>query len=268
MKKITLDFLYRKKHPKEGASSCKISAITAYDALFATLFDPYIDLILVGDSLNMSFNHMPDTLSIGMAEMLYHTKAVCRGTQRAFVVADMPYGSYTNEKQALKNALKFYQQTRADAIKLEGGQARAPLIKRLVQEGLAVVGHVGLLPQSVRGVGGYKIAGKTEKSAQQVLEDALSVQEAGASLVVLEGVVASVATKITARLDIPTIGIGSGAGCDGQILVFSDMLGLFKAFKPKFVRSYLEGAALIEQAVQDYIRDIQTGHFPSEQESY
>ncbi|WP_120953121.1 3-methyl-2-oxobutanoate hydroxymethyltransferase [Helicobacter sp. L8] len=268
MKKITLDTLQHKKHPKEGAKPCKISAITAYDALFATLFDPYIDLILVGDSLNMSFNAYPDTLSASMQTMLYHTKAVCRGAQRAFVVADMPYGSYTNEKQALKNALKFYQHTRADAIKLEGGQARAPLIKRLVQEGLAVVGHVGLLPQSVRGVGGYKIVGKTQQSAQQVLEDALSVQEAGASLVVLEGVVASVATEISKCLDIPTIGIGSGAGCDGQILVFSDMLGLFKAFKPKFVRTYLEGGTLIEEALQRYIQDIQTGHFPSEQESY
>ncbi|MFC3847222.1 3-methyl-2-oxobutanoate hydroxymethyltransferase [Helicobacter baculiformis] len=268
MKKITLDSLYRKKHPKEGASPSKISAITAYDALFASLFDPHVDLILVGDSLNMSFAGKPDTLSVGMAEMLYHTKAVCRGVQRAFVVADMPYGSYTHEKQALKNALKFYQQTRADAIKLEGGQARAPLIARLVQEGVAVVGHIGLLPQSVRAVGGYKIVGKTPTSARQLLEDALSVQEAGASLVVLEGVVASVATEISQRLKIPTIGIGSGAGCDGQILVFSDLLGLFKAFKPKFVRTYLEGGTLIEEALQRYVQDIQTGHFPSEQESY
>ncbi len=266
--KMTLGCLRRKKHPKDGVKPSKISAITAYDSLFAALFDPYIDLILVGDSLNMSFNGRLDTLSASMQEMLYHTKAVCRGVQRAFVVADMPYGSYTNEKQALKNALKFYQHTRADAIKLEGGAERAHIIKTLVGEGVAVVGHIGLLPQSVRGVGGYKITGKTPESAQQVLEDALSVQEAGASLVVLEGVVAHVATEITTQLDIPTIGIGSGAGCDGQILVFSDMLGLFKAFKPKFVRSYLEGATLVEEAVQRYIQDIQTGHFPSEQESY
>ncbi|BCZ18821.1 3-methyl-2-oxobutanoate hydroxymethyltransferase PanB [Helicobacter sp. NHP19-012] len=268
MKKITLNTLYAKKHPKEGNQATKISAITAYDTLFASIFDPIVDLILVGDSLNMSFNGKPDTLSANMDLMLYHTKAVCQGAKRAFVVADMPYGSYTTEQQAVKNALRFYQESLADAIKLEGGVQKAPIIKALVREGVAVVGHVGLLPQSVRGVGGYKIVGKNQESAQQVLEDALAVQEAGASLVVLEGVVSSVAQEISAKLDIPTIGIGSGAGCDGQILVFSDMLGLFSAFKPKFVRTYLEGANLIQEALKRYVGDIQTGNFPSPEESY
>ncbi|CCM10948.2 3-methyl-2-oxobutanoate hydroxymethyltransferase [Helicobacter heilmannii ASB1.4] len=153
-------------------------------------------------------------------------------------------------------------------MKLEGGVKKAPIIKALVDEGVAVIGHVGLLPQSVRGVGGYKIVGKNAQSAQKVLEDALAVQEAGASLVVLEGVVARVAQEISAKLEIPTIGIGSGAGCDGQILVFSDMLGLFSAFKPKFVRTYLEGANLIQEALTRYVADIQAGNFPSHEESY
>ncbi|BCZ16887.1 3-methyl-2-oxobutanoate hydroxymethyltransferase PanB [Helicobacter sp. NHP19-003] len=268
MKKINLSTLYTKKHPKEGNKATKISAITAYDALFASIFDPIIDFILVGDSLNMSFNGKPDTLSAHMDLMLYHTKAVCQGAKRAFVVADMPYGSYNTTKQAVKNAMRFYQESLADAVKLEGGMQKAHIIKALVGEGVAVIGHVGLLPQSVRGVGGYKIVGKNAQSAQKVLEDALSVQEAGASLVVLEGVVASVATEISAKLDIPTIGIGSGAGCDGQILVFSDMLGLFSAFKPKFVRTYLEGASLIQEALKRYVADIQGGNFPSPEESY
>ncbi|BDQ29181.1 3-methyl-2-oxobutanoate hydroxymethyltransferase [Helicobacter ailurogastricus] len=268
MKKITLNALHAKKHPKEGNPASKISAITAYDALFASIFDPIIDFILVGDSLNMSFNGKPDTLSANMGLMLYHTQAVCQGAKRAFVVADMPYGSYITEKQAVKNALRFYQESLADAVKLEGGVKKAPIIKALVSEGVAVIGHVGLLPQSVRGVGGYKIVGKSAQSAQKVLEDALSVQEAGASLVVLEGVVANVAQEISAKLEIPTIGIGSGAGCDGQILVFSDMLGLFTAFKPKFVRTYLDGAGLIQEALKRYVADIQAGHFPSADESY
>ncbi|WP_163555938.1 3-methyl-2-oxobutanoate hydroxymethyltransferase [Helicobacter suis] len=267
MKKITLGFLHAKKHPKSGTPT-KISAITAYDALFASLFDPLVDLILVGDSLNMSFKGQGDTLSACMGEMLYHTKAVCQGVKRAFVVADMPYGSYTNELQALKNALRFYKHTLADAIKLEGGVQRARVVKALVEEGLAVVGHIGLTPQSVRGVGGYKIVGKTAQSAQQVLEDALAIEEAGARLIVLEGVVADVAQRITNTLKIPTIGIGSGIHCDGQILVFSDMLGLFTAFKPQFVRTYLEGATLIQEAIKNYVQDIQMGNFPSPEESY
>lgn len=265
--KITLGALRAKKHPKNTPPS-KISAITAYDALFASLFDPFVDLILVGDSLNMSFNGQKDTLSASMDMMIYHTKAVCRATQRAFVIMDMPYGSYCHKKQAIKNALRAYQQTRADAIKLEGGMERAPVIKAIIQEGVAVIGHIGLLPQCVRAQGGYKIQGKNAQSAQKLLEDALALQEVGVSLLVIEGVVARVASEITSSLDIPTIGIGSGKGCDGQILVFSDMLGLFEAFKPKFVRSYLQGASLVKQAIKNYVADVQSGVFPSEQESY
>ncbi|WP_104684792.1 3-methyl-2-oxobutanoate hydroxymethyltransferase [Helicobacter bizzozeronii] len=265
--KNTLGMLYTKKHPKEGQPS-KISAITAYDALFAGIFDPLIDVILVGDSLNMSFNGRVDTLSANMDMMIYHTQAVCYAVKKAFVIMDMPYGSYTHKKQGIKNALRAYQQTQADAIKLEGGLKRAPLIKAIIEEGVAVVGHIGLLPQSVRAMGGYKVQGKTPQSADRLLEDALALQEAGVSLLVIEGVISSVASTITAKLDIPTIGIGSGAGCDGQILVFSDMLGLFQAFKPKFVRHYLQGAQLIQEAIKNYIADIESGNFPSPAESY
>lgn len=246
----------------------KIVAITAYDALFTNLFDNQVDVILVGDSLNMSFGGQDDTLNIGIDEMIYHTKAVCRGAKESFIIADMPFGSYQNTKMAIKNATKIYQQTNADAIKLEGGMSRVGIVKNLTNEGIAVVAHIGLMPQFARSEGGYKIKGKTQDEAQELLESALSLQEAGACMIVLEGIYSDLAQTITNDLDIPTIGIGSGINCDGQILVWSDMFGFFQKFKPKFVRKYLEGDILIQEALQRYVDDVKNENFPNDKESY
>ncbi|PAF47532.1 3-methyl-2-oxobutanoate hydroxymethyltransferase [Helicobacter sp. 12S02634-8] len=246
----------------------KIAAITAYDALFATLFDGHIDVILIGDSLNMSFGGKEDTLSASLDTMIYHAQAVCRGAKQSFLIADMPFGSYPDTQTAINNALKFYQQTSVDAIKLEGGKERAEMISHIVKEGIAVIGHIGLMPQFVRAEGGYKIKGKTQKEVQYLLQSAAALQEAGVSMIVLEGVTTALAAQITQSLEIPTIGIGSSKECDGQILVWSDMMGLFGRLKPKFVRQYLNGTALIQEALKNYIQDVKSGDFPSPKESY
>lgn len=246
----------------------KITSITAYDALFAEIFDEMIDVILIGDSLNMSFGGQKDTLSINIDDMIYHTKAVCRGAKKSFIISDLPFGSYGYPKIALKNATRIYQETCADAIKLEGGSEKTKLVKHLVSEGIAVVAHIGLMPQFARSEGGYKIKGKDKYEAEELLESALAMEESGACMIVLEGIRAEAAQHITNTLKIPTIGIGSGLGCDGQILVWSDAFGFFQRFKPKFVRQYLQGADLVRNALQNYINDVKTGKFPSTQESY
>ncbi|MCQ2636389.1 3-methyl-2-oxobutanoate hydroxymethyltransferase [Helicobacter pylori] len=262
IKKITLNHLQAKKNHE------KIIAITAYDALFAQIFDPLVDVILVGDSLNMSFFNQNDTLSASVEMMLYHTKAVCAGAKTPFIITDMPFGSYKDEKTALKNAIRVYKETQASAIKLEGGKEKAKLVKTLTDEGVIVVGHIGLMPQFVRLDGGYKIKGKNEEQQKKLLEDALSLEEAGVGLLVLEGITTPIAQTITQKIKIPTIGIGSGKDCDGQILVWSDMLGFFDSFKPKFVREYLKGKELVQNAIQQYADDVKKGNFPNELESY
>lgn len=259
---ITINTLQQKKGIE------KITAITAYDALFGRIFDSYVDFILVGDSLSQSFGGYRDTLAIGIDEMIYHTKAVCRGASQSLIVGDMSFGSYQDELMAIKNAVRFYKETQAGAIKLEGGIHRAKIVQSIVNEGVAVMGHIGLMPQFARSEGGYKIKGKDSASANKLKEDALALQEAGVFAVVLEGIKAEVATEITQMLSIPTIGIGSGVHCDGQILVWSDAFGFFTEFKPKFVRRYLEGEQLIKQALQNYIDDVKEGKFPSKEESY
>lgn len=246
----------------------KITAITAYDALFGKIFDSEVDFILVGDSLSHSFGGMKDTLSIGIDEMIYHTKAVCRGVKESLVVGDMSFGSYCNEIEAIKNAIRFYKETDAGAIKLEGGINRIGIIKSIIAEGVAVMGHIGLMPQFARSEGGYKIKGKSTESATRLKEEALALQEAGVFALVLEGVKHEVATEITQSLSIPTIGIGSGMHCDGQILVWSDAFGFFTEFKPKFVRRYLEGEQLLKKAIRNYVHDVKTQNFPSLDESY
>lgn len=246
----------------------KLSMITAYDALFAKIFDGEVDFILVGDSLNMSFAGQNDTLSIGMEQMLYHTKAVCMGAPNTFVICDMPFGTYVNEITALKNAINVYHKTNADAVKIEGGKEKASIVKYLTQNSIAVVGHIGLLPQNVRVEGGYKIKGKDDQNIQQLIEDAKAIQDAGAFMLVIEGVKPDAAKAITDAVTIPVIGIGAGADTDGQVLVWSDMLGFFDEFKPKFVRQYLNGAQLVKQSVQQYVQDVKNGNFPSIKESY
>ncbi|MDQ1339241.1 MAG: 3-methyl-2-oxobutanoate hydroxymethyltransferase [Campylobacterota bacterium] len=245
----------------------KLSMITAYDYLFAKLFDSEVDMILVGDSLNMSFGGKKDTLDASLDIMIYHTRAVCNGAPNSFVICDMPFGTYTDEIVGLNSAIRVYQETNADAIKIEGGAEKAHIIKKITQNGIAVVGHIGLLPQFFRSEG-YSVKGKEEKELQKLINDAKAVEEAGAFLLVIEGVKAQTAKEITKAVNIPTIGIGAGKDTDGQVLVWSDMLGFFEDFKPKFVREYLHGAQLVKNAIRNYNDDVKSGKFPTEKESY
>lgn len=261
-KKMTIPMLKAKKGQE------KITSITAYDALMASIFDGEVDIILVGDSLKMSFGGESETLGASMDEMIYHTKAVCRGVKHSFVLADMPFGSYATPKKALENALRFYKETSADAIKLEVSIEKLPIIQALCQEGIAIIAHIGLKPQFMRFDGGFKVKGKESGEAEELLECALAMQEAGAFAILIEGVKSQVATKITQSLHIPTIGIGAGAECDGQILVWSDAFGFFDAFKPKFVRRYMDGKMMLKEAIRAYSKDVKNQHFPNQNESY
>jgi len=246
----------------------KIVMITAYDALFANLFESYVDMILVGDSLNMSFLGESDTLSATLEQMIYHTKAVCNGAKSPLIVFDMPFGTYNTKEEALKNAIRVYKETCADAIKIEGGRDRAEIVEYLTKNGIAVISHIGLMPQFVRGEGGYIVRGKTKEDEEELLKDAKALEEAGAFIVLLEGIKSDVAAKITKSLKVPTIGIGAGVGCDGQVLVWSDMFGFFEEFKPKFVKKYLDGAKLIRDSLEEYTKEVKSGEFPTDEYSY
>lgn len=260
--KISITKILKAKNNK------KLTMITAYDALFANLFQELADMILVGDSLNMSFAGKPDTLSATLEQMIYHANAVCTGASKAFVILDMPFGTYINKDIALKNAFKIYQETNVAAVKVEGGEDRADIVKHLTSNSIAVMGHIGLMPQYVRSEGGYKVRGKTKEDEEQLIKDALAIEKAGAFAIVVEGVLSSVAKKITEAVNVPVIGIGAGNVTDGQVLVWSDMLGFFDEFKPKFVRRYLDGATLVKNAVLQYRNDVQTKQFPSKDEEY
>ncbi|MCR1816689.1 3-methyl-2-oxobutanoate hydroxymethyltransferase [Aliarcobacter butzleri] len=253
---------------KNSKNNKKLTVITAYDALFAKLFEEIADMILVGDSLNMSFMGENDTLSATLEQMIYHTNAVCNGAKNAFVIIDMPFGTYINKDEALKNCVEVYRQTNANAVKIEGGEDKADIIKHLTSNAVAVMGHIGLMPQYVRSEGGYKVRGKTKEDEEQLIRDAIAVEKAGAFSIVVEGVKSDVAKKITQAVNIPIIGIGAGVDTDGQVLVWSDMLGFFEEFKPKFVRHYLDGAKLVKEAVNQYRNDVQDKSFPSKEEEY
>ncbi len=253
---------------QKAKSIQKLSMITAYDALFAKLFDGEVDFILVGDSLNMSFAGKSDTLSTTMEQMIYHTQAVCNGAKNTFIICDMPFGTYHDEKTAMQNAIKVFQQTSADSIKIEGGKEKAHIINYLTSNSIAVVGHIGLMPQNFRSEGGYKVKGKDKENITKLIEDAKAVESAGAFLLVVEGVKSEAAKAITDAVSIPVIGIGAGVDTDGQVLVWSDMLGFFEDFKPKFVRQYLNGASLVKNNVQQYVQDVQDKKFPSSNEVY
>ena len=262
----------KKKHTittiQKAKNNQKLVMITAYDALFASLLQESADIILVGDSLNMSFAGKEDTVSATLDQMIYHTKAVCAGAKESFVICDMPFGTYSDKKTALKNSIRVFQQTQADAIKIEGGKEKAHIIRHLVENGIAVCAHIGLLPQSVRADGGYKVKGKTQEEEKQLLKDAKAVEKAGAFMMVIEGVKAEVAKKVAQSVSIPVIGIGAGRYTDGQVLVWSDMLGFFDKFKPKFVKRYLQGATLTKEAVAKYKQEVEAGIFPSVDEIY
>ena len=262
MKKLTIGSIQKRKH------SLPLVMITAYDALFARLLSESADILLVGDSLNMSFGGNPDTLSATMDQMIYHTNAVCKGAPEVFVITDMPFGSYCDEKTALENAICVYRETPADAVKIEGGTDKAHLVHHLTSNGIAVCGHIGLLPQAFRAEGGYKVKGKTEAEALSLIADAQAIEQAGAFIIVIEGVKADVATRVAQSVSIPVIGIGAGNGVDGQVLVFSDMLGLYEPFVPKFVKQYMNGAAAVKEAVSNYKTEVQNKEFPNENYIY
>ena len=262
MKKLTIGSIQKRK------GNAPLVMITAYDALFSRLFAESADILLVGDSLNMSFGGNPDTLSITMDQMLYHTSAVCRGAPNTFVITDMPFGSCIDEKTALENAIRVYRETPADAVKIEGGADKADLVRHLTSNGIAVCGHIGLLPQAFRAEGGYKVKGKDEEDALRLIGDAKSIEAAGAFILVIEGVKADVATRVAQSVRIPVIGIGAGNGVDGQVLVFSDMLGLYEPFVPKFVKQYMNGAEAVKKAVEKYADEVKSRVFPDDNYIY
>lgn len=262
---VTFQSLQEKKQAGQP-----IAALTAYEYATARLVDEAgIDLILVGDSLAMVVMGYDSTLPVTMEEMLHHTRAVRRAVRRALVVADMPYGSYQSSlEQGIANAVRFVKEAGAQAVKIEGGAARAELVERLTAAEIPVVGHLGLTPQSVHRMGGYKVQGKTTAAIAELLHDAHTLEAAGAVLLVLEGIPREVAARITAEVGIPTIGIGAGPDCDGQILVFHDLVNLSFTPPPKFARQYGDAAALFRDAIESYRRDVEDRAFPSDRESY
>lgn len=248
----------------------KIAMLTAYDYSIAKIVDSIgIPLILVGDSLGTVVLGYESTIPVTMEEMLHHTKAVVRGVKNALVIGDMPFMTYhISTEQALTNAARFIQEAGAQAIKLEGGVTVTDKVRRIVQCGIPVMGHIGLTPQSINQFGGHKIQGKTPQAAENLLHDAQALEEAGAFAVVLETVPAPLATFITKKISIPTIGIGGGPGCDGQVQVINDILGSFTDFVPKHAKQYTKLADIIRNAVTEYFNEVKNGAFPTEKQSF
>ncbi len=263
--KVTVPDIAKKKHQGE-----KIACLTAYDYSFARILDQAgVDILLVGDSVGCVFQGQANTLPVTLDEMVYHTRAVVRGRKRALVVGDMPFLSYQiSREQAIHNAGRLLQEGGAEGVKLEGGLAIQATIEAIVKIGIPVMGHVGLTPQSVHRFGGYKVQGKSREQREAVMGDALAVEDAGAFAVVLEGIPLDLAKEISERLAIPTIGIGAGPHCDGQVLVIHDMLGLFDDFTPKFVKRYADMKEVVTAAVKSFIADVRERKFPGEEHSF
>lgn len=263
--KVTIQAMQRKKERREP-----ITMVTAYDYPTALLVDRAgLDMLLVGDSLGMVVLGYQGTVPVTMDAMIHHCQAVARAAQSPFLIGDMPFGSYeVSPQEAVRNAVRFLKEGGMDAVKLEGGREMAPTVAAIVAAGIPVQGHIGLTPQSLSALGGFRVQGKTAAAALKLLDDALALQEAGCFSIVLEAVPAPVATAITQRLRIPTIGIGAGAGCDGQVLVFHDLVGLFDRFTPKFVKRYANVAAEIQRALVDYKEDVQARRFPADEHTY
>lgn len=264
MKNTVLTFSKKKSEGK------KITVLTAYDYTMAKLFnDSGVDIILVGDSLGNVILGYEDTLSVTMDDMVRHCSAVARAADKAMVVADMPFMSYQpSVEEALRNAGRLMREGRANAVKLEGGTRVCPQIRAMVDAGIPVMAHLGLTPQSINAFGGYRVQGKTQNQAAKMLEEALAVQEVGAFSLVLECVPMQLASLITQKLNIPTIGIGSGAGCDGQVLVAQDMLGMTTGSVPKFVKCFAPVGEIIKKAASDYIQEVENGTYPAEEYSF
>jgi 3-methyl-2-oxobutanoate hydroxymethyltransferase len=263
--KITVTTIQEKKQRHE-----RITCLTAYDYATARLVDQAgIDMILVGDSLAQVVLGYENTLPVTMEEMLHHTRAVRRAVKTAMVIADMPFGAYhEDEKDGVHNALRFVKEAGAEAIKLEGGMQRVSLVKRVIDAEVPVMGHIGLTPQSLHKMGGYKVQGKDFSGIERLVKDAVALDRAGVFSIVLEGVPREVATMITREVSVPTIGIGAGPECDGQVLVFHDIVNLTFAEPAKFVRRYGDAAALITSAVKQFKADVESGGYPSDEESY
>jgi len=265
MNKLMISDLLKMK--EEGK---KITMITAYSFPQAMVVEEAgVDMILVGDSLGMVELGYKDTVPVTMDEMLHHTKAVVRAVERAHVCGDMPFMSYNiSVEQAVTNAGLLYKEGGADSVKLEGGQEMADKVTAICKAGIPVLGHIGLTPQTANLLGGFKVQGKSLEAARKLVEDAEALEDAGAFAIVLEAIPGQVASLITERIKIPTIGIGGGAGCDGQVLVLHDMLGLFKRFTPKFVKVYADVYSIEVNAVKKYIEEVQKGIFPSDEHSF
>jgi len=262
MRKTPQAILKRKGHEK-------IVVLTSYDYSFSRILDDEaVDIILVGDSLGMTVLGHENTLPVTMEDMIHHTKAVSRGVKDALVVADMPFGSYQNAQQAVLNAKRFIREAGADAVKLEGGVFIEEQLKALVEEEIPIMGHVGMLPQSLEEVGGYKVQGKDEASSQKIREDALLLDQLGVFAMVLECMKSVLAKDITERVQCPTIGIGAGPHVDGQVLVIHDLLGFQSSVTPKYVRVYADFNTLIRQSISRFRQDVLEGRYPSAEETY
>lgn len=263
--KVTVPDIIKMKQRGE-----KITALTAYDYSFACILDEAgVDILLVGDSLGSVIQGHENTLPVTMNAMIYHTRAVARGRKRALVVGDMPFLSFQiSLEEAKRNAGRFIQEAGAEAVKLEGGVRMVEVIEAIAKMGIPVMGHVGLTPQSIHQFGGYKVRGKEKEQSEAILRDALAVEKGGAFSVVLEGIPQDLAREITEQLSIPTIGIGAGVHCDGQVLVMHDMLGLFDMYRPKFVKRYADLKGVIAEAVKGYIAEVREGKFPDEEHSF
>lgn len=265
VKRITTHTLQKMK-----AAGEKISMLTAYDYSFARIIDGAgIDVILVGDSASNVMAGHETTLPVTLDQMIYHASSVIRGIERCFVVVDLPFGSYqSNSEIALASAIRIMKETGAHAVKLEGGEEVTDSIKKIVSAGIPVMGHLGLMPQSIYKFGTYEVRAKEDKEADKLRRDARILEESGCFALVLEKIPADLATAVSKDLNIPTIGIGAGNGCDGQVLVMHDMLGINTEFKPRFLRQYLNIAEQASKAVGEYISDVKSGDFPNEKEQY
>jgi 3-methyl-2-oxobutanoate hydroxymethyltransferase len=247
----------------------KIAVLTCYDASFAALLEAQgVDVLLVGDSLGMVLQGHESTLPVTLDEMAYHTACVARGSRQAFIVADMPFGTFQVSPQEAFTHVAKLMVAGAQMVKLEGGDAMVETVRFLTERGIPVCGHIGLTPQSVNQLGGYRVQGKDSAAAQKLLEDAMALEQAGAGMIVLEALPALLAAEITAQLTIPTIGIGAGAECSGQVLVLHDMLDIYPGKKARFVKNYMQGAASIAEAVAHYVREVKDGSFPAQEHSF
>lgn len=269
MARLTVLDLRRMKADNVDEAS-KIVMVTAYDYTMARLADAAgVDVVLVGDSLGMVVQGHDDTLPVTLDQMVYHTRCVSRALKRAHLVADLPFMTYQESPdQALRSSGRLMQEGRAQSVKLEGGERSAPAVNKLVEAGIPVVGHIGLTPQSVHAMGGFRVQGRTDAAAERLLRDALAIEQAGAFMIVLEGIPSQLAADITKRLTVPTIGIGAGPSCDGQVLVCNDLLGMDLSFSPRFVKRYARLEESVVEAFQTYAREVRDGSFPGPEHSF